>query len=314
VHVGAGQGEGKPGDVLCPPSGEELEGRGGASGSREDGEIRLVLEFKIEDILDWLWEELKLPELKPKRGATVEEPDYAREGWDRHGPLARLDRRRTVKEAVKRRAMQEDPVPFSNEDLRFRQLVRRSMPAVNAVVVFVLDVSGSMSEAQRKLAKTFFFFALHGIRRQYAKVECVFLAHTVQAWEFAEEQFFQVTGSGGTVASSAFRLALEVLRKRYDPARYNGYLFYASDGENTADDRHSAAESLAELAAGLNYAGYVEIGAAGGRLAKTQIAELFEELRGKGLAVGSASIAREDDVWGAIRDFFQSQAGTEAAT
>jgi len=132
--------------------------------------------------------------------------------------------------------------------------------------------------------------------------------------DFAEEQFFQVTGSGGTVASSAFRLALEVLRKRYDPARYNGYLFYASDGENTADDLQSAAEALAELAAGLNYAGYVEIGAAGARLAKTQIAELYEELRGKGLPVGSASIAREDDVWGAIRDFFRGQAGVEATT
>ena len=73
-------------------------------------------------------------------------------GWDKRGARSRLDRRRTVKEAVKRRAIQTDPVPFSNDDLRFRQLVRRARPATNAVVLFALDVSGSMGETQRKLA------------------------------------------------------------------------------------------------------------------------------------------------------------------
>jgi len=202
VQQGAGQGRGEPGDVLQP--GREEGSRGAESGGTGDGEIRFVVELKIDEIVDWLWEELKLPDLKPKRSAALDEPDYIREGWDKRGPRARLDRRRTVKEAVKRRAMQEAPLAFTNDDLRFRQLVRRSTPAINAAVIFALDVSGSMQEAQRRLAKTFFFFALQGIRRQYAKVETVFLAHAVEAWEFSEEQFFQVSGDGGTVASSAF--------------------------------------------------------------------------------------------------------------
>ena len=63
-----------------------------------------MLELKVDDIVDWLWEELKLPDLKPKRAATIDEADYMREGWDRRGARSRLDRRRTVKEAVKRRA------------------------------------------------------------------------------------------------------------------------------------------------------------------------------------------------------------------
>src|SRR5207237_6839037 len=99
-----------------------------------------------------------------------------------------------------------------NDDLRFRQLVKRPSPATNAAVIFALDVSGSMDEAQRRLAKTFFFFALQGIRRQYARVETVFLAHAAQAWEFEESQFFQAPSSAGTLASSAFRLALEVMQ------------------------------------------------------------------------------------------------------
>ena len=310
VNQGAGQGRGQPGDVLQP--GREEGDQGAQAGGTKDGEIRFVVELKIDEIVDWLWEELKLPDLKPKRSAALDEPDYIREGWDKRGPRARLDRRRTVKEAVKRRAMQEAPLAFTNDDLRFRQLVRRSTPAINAAVIFALDVSGSMQEAQRRLAKTFFFFALQGIRRQYAKVETVFLAHAVEAWEFSEEQFFQVSGDGGTVASSAFRVAGELLEKRYDPSRYNAYLFYASDGDNAGEDRASAAQALAALAAELNYVGYVETSVSAFHPRETQIAELFAALKGKDLPVGAVRLESLEDVWNAIRIFFREQAAQSA--
>src|SRR5687767_2116039 len=134
VQQGAGQGRGEPGDVLQP--GREPEGAGAQSGGTRDGEIRFVVELKIDEIVDWLWEELKLPELKPRRSAVMDEPDYVREGWDKRGARARLDRRKTLKEAVKRRAVQEDAIAFVNEDLRFRQLVKRATPATSAAVIF----------------------------------------------------------------------------------------------------------------------------------------------------------------------------------
>jgi hypothetical protein len=304
-HLGAGQGQGKTGDTLREAqwSGRE-PGDGGGSA---DGEYRFVLELKIDDILDWLWEELKLPDLKLRRGTSLDQPDYVREGWDKRGPRSRLDRRRTLKEAVKRRAVQEDAASFADDDLRFRQLVKRAAPALNAVVMFALDVSGSMGEAQRKLAKMFFFFALHGIRRQYAKVDMVFVAHTVDAWEFPEEQFFQVSGDGGTHASSAFRLCSEILNSRYDPARYNAYLFYASDGENASADREAASSSLAELAAALNYAGYIETATTSRRMAETEISGLFAGLAQHGVAAAAMPVATQDDVWKAIRHFFNDQ-------
>ncbi|HUG75905.1 MAG TPA: DUF444 family protein [Burkholderiales bacterium] len=303
VQRGAGQGRGEPGEVLQPASQDDDAGT--QAGGTRDGEIRFVVELKIDEIVDWLWEELKLPELKPRRAAVMDEPDYVREGWDRRGARARLDRRRTMKEAVKRRAVQEDPVAFTNDDLRFRQLVRRSTPATSAAVIFALDVSGSMDEAQRRLAKQFFFFALQGIRRQYAKVETVFLAHAAQAWEFDESQFFQASSSGGTVASSVARLALEVLQTRYDPARFNVYYFYASDGENAAEDREAARAALGELAALTNYAGYVETGTVSSfRPRETQLTEIFAALEEQGLAVGASPLGSQDDVWRAIRSFF----------
>jgi uncharacterized sporulation protein YeaH/YhbH (DUF444 family) len=318
VQQGAGQGRGEPGDVLQP--GREEGGEQGQSGGNGDGEIRFVVELKIDEIVDWLWEELKLPELKPKRISNMDQSEYIREGWDKRGARSRLDRRRTMKEAVKRHAVQgntalsaqDEPISLVNDDLRFRQLVKRPMPATSAAVIFALDVSGSMDEAQRRLAKQFFFFALQGIRRQYTRVETVFLAHAAQAWEFDESQFFQASSSGGTVTSSVARLALDVMGTRYDPGRYNVYFFYASDGENAAEDRDEARGTLAEIARQVNYAGYVETGGvATFRPRDTQLAEVFAELKGAGLAVGTSHLSSQEDVWNAIRQFFTEQAAVE---
>jgi uncharacterized protein len=306
---GAGQGKGQPGDVLRPAREDGSERGQGGTGN---GEIRFVVELKVDEIVDWLWEELKLPELKPKRAATLDEPDYVREGWDKRGARSRLDRRRTMKEAVKRRSVQSDSVAIINEDLRFRQLHKRATPATNAAVIFALDVSGSMDEAQRRLAKQFFFFALQGIRRQYTKVETVFLAHAAQAWEFDESQFFQASSSGGTVTSSVAQLALELLQSRFDTSRYNAYFFYASDGENAAEDRDLARGSLGELASLVNYAGYVETGGvATFRPRETQLAEIFGELKAHGAPVGVSHLGSQEDIWRAIREFFTEQANSE---
>lgn len=309
---GVGQGKGAPGDVLQP--GREKGQDPAESGGTENGEMRFVVELKVDEIVDWLWEDLKLPELKPRRAAALDAPDYVREGLDKRGARSRLDRRRTLKESVKRKSVQKDGAPITNDDLRFRQLVRRPAPATSAAVIFALDVSGSMDEAQRRLAKTFFFFALQGIRRQYAKVETAFVAHAAQAWEFEESQFFQASSSGGTVSSAAFGLANEIVKSRYDPGRYNVYFFYASDGENAADDRVPASAALGQLAAQVNYAGYVETGGvATFRPRETQLAEVFGEARAAGRPVGMCHLNGRDDVWRALREFFREEARREAA-
>jgi uncharacterized sporulation protein YeaH/YhbH (DUF444 family) len=306
VGQGAGQGRGEPGQVLQPGRERGADGRPGGTG---DGEIRFVVELKVDEIVDWLWEELKLPELKPRRSATMDEPDYVREGWNKRGARSRLDRRRTLKESIKRKSVQQDAVAIIDDDLRFRQLVKRASPAMNAAVIFALDVSGSMDDAQRRLAKQFFFFALQGIRRQYAKVETVFLAHAAEAWEFDESQFFQASSSGGTVTSSVARLALDTMAARYDPSRYNTYFFYASDGENAAEDRDPARALLADIATQVNYAGYVETGGiATFRPRETQLAEIFAELKAGGAPVGTSHLGSQDDVWTAIRAFFTQEA------
>ena len=305
---GAGQGAGEPGQVLRPAQPQAGDEEGERRGGTGEGEVKFVLELKVDDFLDWLWEEMKLPELKPKQSPVAEDADFVREGWGKRGARSRLDRRRTIKEAVKRRAVQEHPVPFTDDDLRFRQLVRRPKPATNAVVIFALDVSGSMGETERQLAKMFFFFALQGVRRQYPRVETVFIAHTVNAWEFSEEDFFRTSGTGGTASSSAFNLAYDVLHTRYDPARYNSYVFYASDGENASDDHEAAVSAVGRVAPELNYLGYVELRTSHGISLQTEMSSILAELQEEHPGIGMRQVASHDDVWAALREFFQQQA------
>jgi hypothetical protein len=293
--------------VLRPGQPQQGQEQGGSAAGSGQGDLQFVLELKVEDVLDWLWEELKLPDLKPKESARQDDVDFVREGWDKRGVRSRLDRRRTVKQAIRRRAIQEHPAPFTDDDLRFRQLVRRERPATNAAVIFALDVSGSMGETERQLAKTFFFFALQGIRRQYAKVEVAFVAHSAEAWEFNEAQFFQTSGTGGTVSSTAFKLARELIRDRYDPSHYNVYLFYASDGENLVDDRELASESLREVCGTLNYGGFIEIRPAYGISPETEMAGIVTRLQREDLPLGMARVTGREDVWAALRQFFQEQ-------
>ena len=264
----------------------------------------MLLEMKVDDIVDWLWEDLKLPDLQPKQKTSINDDAWTQEGWDKHGARARLDRRRTIKQAIKRRAIQHNPVPFSNEDLRFRQLIHRRRPATQAVVLFAIDVSASMTDAERKLAKTFFFFVLQGIRRKYGRVETRFIAHTTQAWEFSERDFFQVTGTGGTGASSAFNFALHMIEDDYDLSQYNVYLFYASDGENFTEDRVASSASLSKLSSMLNYVGYVETVPGNARMNETEMKMICNQIEHSGAPLGSCVLNNPDDIWKAIRYFF----------
>ena len=304
-NQGAGQGKVKPGDVFADPSQAGGSGQKGPGG-REEGDVQLLLELKIDDIVDWLWEEMQLPNLKTRVGPS-EESDWVREGWDRRGARSRLDRRRSFKELVKRRGAPGAIPTFTDEDLRFRQLARRRRPALRAVVFLLLDVSGSMSERDRQLAKTFFFWTVQGLRRQYRSLETVFVAHTTDAWEFTEPEFFQVSGSGGTVASSGLAKVSEIIRERFDAGHYNIYLFYASDGDNAASDAVAAREALAALAAEVSFCGYLEVAAGVSRHLQTETGRLFAELAAAGGAADSCVLAQFDDVWGALRRFFAAQ-------
>ncbi|TXF12818.1 DUF444 family protein [Pelomicrobium methylotrophicum] len=310
-HSGVGQGDVKPGDVLRRGRGAG-DDRGPGTGGNNRGEIQFVLELTVDDIVDWLWEELELPNLTAKAG-SVEQTDYIREGWDKRGARSRLDRRRSLKEAIKRRNILKGGPAFHDNDLRYRQLIKRERPASEAVVFFVMDVSASMGSRDRQLAKTFFFWVVQGLRRQYRHISTVFIAHTENAWEFDEQQFFEVRGTGGTVASTAFNRVLARIDEQFRPSRYNIYVFYASDGQNFVQDREAASAALSRLGKLSNYMGFVEIGSADGGRETSEMAHIFRELQQANAPVGVYPLSEETMVWDAIRAFFRERAQEQAA-
>lgn len=305
-NTGVGQGgDASPGDVIRP--GDRRQGRGKGAGGAEGGGLRFVLELSVDDIVDWLWEELRLPDLKAKAGA-MKDDDYVREGWDRRGARSRLDRRRSLKESIKRRAIQPEGPLFTDDDLRYRQLVKRESPAFEAVVFFVMDVSASMTQRDRQLAKTFFFWVVQGLRRQYSHLEIVFVAHTEKAWEFSEQEFFQVKGLGGTVSSTAFKTVLSRIDEKYSPSRYNIYAFYASDGQNFADDREASRQALAAIGKRVNFMGFVEVSTLESMSGRTEMTRLFQQMVRAGAPFDVYQLREEAGVWDGIRRFFREQA------
>jgi uncharacterized sporulation protein YeaH/YhbH (DUF444 family) len=306
---GVGQGQAKPGDRIGRPQQDSENQRG--QGGNEDGGIQYSLEFRIDDIVDWLWEEMQLPNLEAKAGKSRDD-DWTREGWDRRGARSRLDRRRSMKESIKRRGVQtsagQESPSFTDDDLRYRQLAKREQPATQAVVILLLDVSGSMGERERQISKTFFFWAIQGLRRQYRQLDLVFVAHTSDAWEFQEEEFFRVSGTGGTVASAGLMKVREIIDERFSPSQYNVYLFYASDGENFPSDQPQAATALEDIAKDCNYSGFLEVAPLAGTMPDSEIGKLFVDLAHRDDKVGAFRVNGTDDIWNAVRHFFSSDA------
>jgi len=152
-------------------------------------------------------------------------------------------------------------IPFLDPiDLRFRSRVRVPVPTSRAVMFCLMDVSGSMDEARKDLAKRFFILLYLFLTRHYEKIDVVFIRHHTQAQEVDEQNFFHATETGGTVVSSALVLMEEIIRQRYSPAEWNIYAAQASDGDNWHHDSGRCRELLAEQILPLcRYFAYVQV-------------------------------------------------------
>ena len=161
-------------------------------------------------------------------------------------------------DALRRRVAQ---IPFLDPfDLRYRNRVRVPMPTSKAVMFCLMDVSGSMDEARKDLAKRFFILLYLFLSRHYEKTEVVFIRHHTQAAEVTEDEFFHATESGGTVVSSALTLMHEIVRERYASAEWNIYGAQASDGDNWHQDSAKCRELLVDkLLPLVRYFAYVQV-------------------------------------------------------
>ena len=230
---GVGQGEG---DVGSPVEGESGEGE--AKAGNLPGDHLLEVEVSLEDLADIMGEELALPRIQPKGDQHIESNRLKYSGISPTGPESLRHFKRTYRKALRRQLISGtyDPknplVTPIREDRVYRTWKDTPKPQSKALVLFMLDVSGSMGSEQKEIVRLETFWIDTWLRSQYRNVDIRYIIHDAVAREVDRETFFHTRESGGTIISSAYKLALKILEEQYDMNDWNLYPFHFSDGDN----------------------------------------------------------------------------------
>ncbi len=307
-QVGHGGGGVEVGDMVAGGSPSTLSGKGAGV---EPGIDYYEAEVTLEELSDLMFEDLHLPNLHDKP-----QPQLVTEGVDfrdvrKRGLAGNLDRRRTIKEAFRRNALKGRPglQEVTPEDLRYRTWISVRRPESAAVVLAMMDTSGSMGPFEKHLARTFFFWMARFLKTRYDNVEVVFLAHHTEARETTPEEFFSKGESGGTRCSSVYRLALDIVAERYSPRQYNVYAFHFSDGDNLTSDNDlcvSLAEKLVEVSSLIGY-GEIE----GPYYYTGTLRSAFKKITDPRFV--TVALRDKSEVYGVLRTFFRARPEDEAA-
>ncbi len=238
---GTGQGNGEAGDPIDGEPGEGEPGEGEAG--EGEGKKELEVEMDVAELAKILGDELELPNIEPKGKAKLESTVDKYTSIGTIGPDSLKHLKRTYKEALKRQMSMGvyDPVdprvvPI-RKDYRFRAADTKVEMENSAVVIYMMDVSGSMGEEQKEIVRTESFWINLWLKSQYKDIEIRYIIHDATAKEVEEDVFFRTRESGGTLISSALKLCKEIIETDYNPNEWNIYPFHFSDGDNwSADD------------------------------------------------------------------------------
>lgn len=319
-----GDGDEKRGDVV----GEDTEGGNfgyGGAGNHEGDEI-YETEITVEELVNYLFDDLDLPDIDRKKlSDVISDKSFRKSGYQRKGNPPRLAVRKTVVEKIKRkqsykRFISENPnnpenpnnsgnstenviqtpryksgrFPFAEDDMRYRRLRETCRKNFNAVVICIMDVSGSMDQTKKYMARSFYFLLYQFIRMRYSNVEVVFIAHTTTAKEVGEVEFFHRGESGGTYISSGYEKALEIIEQRYNPTNWNIYTFHCSDGDNWTEDNKKATELAEKLCEVSNLFGYGEVAPGYYFAGSTVKSEFIKHIRADNFLI--ITMSRKDDI------------------
>ena len=249
---GMGQGPGQPGDQVAPGQGD---GKGSGKGQAGDspGEHALEVEVTLDELAQILGEELELPNIEPRGKKKFESTDRKYTGIRPVGPNSLRNFKRTYKQALRRQIISGiyDPakpvvIPV-RDDMRFRSFKEEVRPHHNAVIIYMMDVSGSMGDEQKEIVRIESFWIDTWLRSQYKGIESRYIIHDASAREVDRDTFFRTKESGGTMISSAYKRCWEIIRKDYPQGEWNIYPFHFSDGDNwSADDTMTCVKLLRE--------------------------------------------------------------------
>ncbi|MBD3735155.1 MAG: YeaH/YhbH family protein [Pseudomonas balearica] len=335
--------------VPRPQGGGGGQGAGQASNSGE-GMDDFVFQITQEEFLDFMFEDLELPNLVKRHLTGTDTFKTVRAGISNEGNPSRINIVRTLRSAHARRIALsgssraklrqaraelerlklEEPdnlgdikaceeeilrlrarierVPFLDTfDLKYNLLVKHPNPSSKAVMFCLMDVSGSMTQATKDVAKRFFILLYLFLKRNYDKIDVVFIRHHTSAKEVDEEEFFYSRETGGTIVSSALKMMQEIMAERYPAAEWNIYGAQASDGDNWNDDSPLCRDILInQIMPFVQYFTYVEITPREHQALwyeYNQVCEAFPE------AFAQQQLVSAADIYPVFRELFQRRVG-----
>jgi uncharacterized sporulation protein YeaH/YhbH (DUF444 family) len=303
--VNPGNKEYVSGDRIGKPQGGSGQGGSGKASDSGEGMDEFTFNITQDEFLEFLFEDLELPNLVRKELKSMDDFVYRHAGFTNTGVPAKINVVRTLKNAHARRialsgksrrrlkeiiALLESEkskesalknkaildqlleekkkleakigrLPFIDDfDLRYNLSAKEPMPSNAAVMFCLMDVSGSMTQATKDIAKRFFLLLYMFLRRNYEKIEVVFIRHHTSAKEVDEEEFFYSRETGGTIVSSALRMMQDIIKDKYPANAWNIYAAQASDGDNWNDDSPICQRILEkEILPKVQYFSYIEI-------------------------------------------------------
>ncbi len=248
---GVGQGDGQAGDPV-PGQGDPQDGQpgDGQQAGKDGGEHGLEVEFTLEELAEILAEELELPKIEPRGQKTLKSRVDKYTSIASQGSNSLRHFKRTFKEALKRQISTgtynpDKPVIIPiKKDMRYRSWKSDVKHENSAVIIYMMDVSGSMGDEQKEIVRTEAFWINTWLRSQYKGVETRYIIHDATAKEVDEETFFRTKESGGTLISSAYKLCEQIITQDYAPSDWNIYPFHFSDGDNWSTEDTKACIEL----------------------------------------------------------------------
>lgn len=222
------------------------------------------------------------------------------------GIMSNIDKKRTLLENLRRNAGsgRKGIGGITPEDLRYKTWQEVMKPHSNAVVLALMDTSGSMGSFEKYCARSFFFWMTKFLRRKYEHVEIVFVAHHTEAKEVTEDEFFTRGESGGTICSSAYQKALDIIDSRYPTANWNIYPFHFSDGDNLTSDNEKCVKLIDELMKRSNLFGYGEVNQYN---RSSTLMSAYKHIQDKKFLF--SVIRDKSEVYDALKKFFAKPAG-----
>jgi sporulation protein YhbH len=304
---GVGQGDGDEGD---PIGGQQGQGQGQGQAGKDPGQHVLEVDVTLDELAEILGEELELPNIENRGKNKIVDQKDRYVGVRRVGPNSLRHFKRTFKSALKRQIVTgtynpKNPIVIpTRDDMRYRSWKTEEEPVANAVIIYMMDVSGSMGDEQKEIVRIESFWIDTWLRSQYQGLESRYIIHDATARLVDREVFFRTRESGGTMISSAYKVCTELIEKEFPPEGWNIYAFHFSDGDNwSVDDTATCINLLRDtLLPSCNQFGYgqVESPYGSGQFIKDIRAAFPSHEK-----LVTSEITGKDDIMDSIREFLK---------